>query len=98
MDASTVGGFGRIIIGGDVGTATRNRREDHDPRFSVTDPAPNPAPCLVPGHAGRVGTLSRDQTLISEAVAVETARRFKITDEGVAAAGFEAGHERGEVL
>jgi hypothetical protein len=98
MDASTVGVFGCIIIGGDVWTATRDRREDHDPRFPATDPAPDPAPRMVPGHAGGGGTLSRDQTLIPEAVGVEAARRFKITDEGVAAAGFQGGHERGEVL
>src|SRR5262245_50507514 len=68
MDASTVAVFGRIIIGGDVCAATRDRGEDHDPRFSATDPSPEPAPRLIPGHAGRGGALGRDQTLIPEAV------------------------------
>src|SRR5436190_2139049 len=79
MDASTVAVLGRIIISGDVCATTRDRGEDHDPRFSATDPAPEPAPRLIPGHAGRGGALGRDQTLISEAVRVKPARRFKVT-------------------
>jgi hypothetical protein len=35
---------------------------------------------------------------IPKAVGVKATRRFEITDEGVAAAGFEGGHECGEVL
>ena len=98
MDARAVDVFGRIIFGGDVGTATRDRGEDHDPRFPTSDPAPELAPRLIPGHAGGDGALGRDQALIPEAVRVKATRRFKITDEGVAAAGFERGHECGEVL
>src|SRR3989442_11433531 len=68
MDARTIGVFGRIVIGGDVRTATRDRREDHDPGFPATDPASESAPRLIAGHAGGGGALGRDQTLIPEAV------------------------------
>ena len=69
--------------------ATHDRGENHDSGFAATDPAPEPAPRLIPGHAGRGRTLGRDRTLIPEAVRVKATRRFKITDEGVAAACFE---------
>jgi hypothetical protein len=97
-NASSLGVFDRITIGVDVSATTRDRGENRDTGLTTTDPAPKLAPRLISGDAGGGGALRRDQTLISEAVRVKPARRFKITDEGVAAAGFERGHECGEVL
>ena len=98
MNASWLGVFDRVTIGVDVSATTRDRGENRDTGLTTTDPAPKLAPRLISGDAGGGGSLRRDQTLISEAVRVKPARRFKITDEGVAAAGFERGHECGEVL
>jgi hypothetical protein len=98
MNASSLGVFDRITIGVDVSATTRDRSENRDTGLTATDPASELTPCLISGDTSGGGALRRDQTLISEAVRVKPARRFKITDEGVAPASFERGRECGEVL